>query len=158
MTPGTEHGTRTNMTAGWIALAALALPAATEANPISWIHDDWEAARKDAIAGKKLIAIDVWATWCHTCLSMKHYTLQEAPLKRVAEQHTWLSLDFDKTANAAFFTPNFPNAHTVFANSCALNCSSIPGARRATASISASSFTSSFANGHAAFAKPDALT
>ena len=93
---------------------ALALPAEASADPVAWIHDDWATAKKRAIAEGKLVAVDVWATWCHTCLSMKNYTLREAPMKRVAATHTWLSLDYDQPANAAFFT-QFPiNAFPTF--------------------------------------------
>jgi thiol-disulfide isomerase/thioredoxin len=83
------------LTALWVG----ALPA----DPIAWIHDDWAKAKKTASSEGKLIAVDVWATWCHTCLSMKNYTLREKPLARVAGTHTWLALDYDRPANAAFF-------------------------------------------------------
>lgn len=84
------------------ALALLAVAAPTAA-PIQWVHDDWAAAKRQAKADGKLVAVDVWATWCHTCLSMKNFTLKETPLGRVASTHTWLALDYDLPANAEFF-------------------------------------------------------
>jgi len=85
-------------------LASALLALVTGATPtLPWIHDDWADAKKKAIAAKKLVAVDVWATWCHTCLSMKNYTLEEKPLAGVAGTHVWLSLDYDREKNAGFF-------------------------------------------------------
>jgi len=87
---------------GSLLLLTLAAP-----DPIAWIHDDWAKAKAAALEEKKLVAIDVWATWCHSCLSMKNFTLKEAPLAEVASTHVWLALDYDLPANAAFFA-RFP--------------------------------------------------
>lgn len=76
---------------------------AKDLSGIRWIHDDWTRAKQTAKKQNKLVAVDVWATWCHTCLSMKNYVLKRAPLAKVRGQHTWLSLDYDKEENAAFF-------------------------------------------------------
>lgn len=76
---------------------------ASDSAGIQWVHDDWTQALKQAKAQKKLIAIDVWATWCHSCLSMKNYALKEAPMAKVKDQHIWLALDYDLPKNAAFF-------------------------------------------------------
>ena len=97
-----------------LMLATLALAGAPSADPLPWIHDDWPAAKARAAKDGKLVAIDVWATWCHTCLSMKNFTLKEAPLRRVAGTHTWLSLDYDLPANAAFFSKFEINAFPTF--------------------------------------------
>ena len=70
------------------ALTALVTAAAPSASGIRWVEDDWPAARAQAKRDKKLVAVDVWATWCHTCLSMKNYVLTEpelAPLARMVE-------------------------------------------------------------------------
>lgn len=85
----------------WLLLALLAAP--PDASGIQWIHDDWAAAEKRAKAEKKGIAVDVWATWCHTCLSMKSTILTQAPLAAVKDQLVWLVLDYDLPKNAAFF-------------------------------------------------------
>ena len=61
-------------------LFPLLLAAAPDASGIAWIHDDWEKAKQAAIAKNKLVAIDVSATWCHSCLSMKNYALKEAAM------------------------------------------------------------------------------
>lgn len=70
---------------------------------IAWVHDDWAKAKAQAIESGQLVAVDVWATWCHTCLSMKNFVLTDAPLAAVAKQHTFLAVDYDRPENAAFF-------------------------------------------------------
>lgn len=84
-------------------ITALALVLLSASDPLPWINDDWQKAMAQAKAEKKLVAVDVWATWCHSCLSMKNYVLKEAPLAKVAKQHVWLALDYDLEKNAAFF-------------------------------------------------------
>ncbi|MCK6548350.1 thioredoxin family protein [Myxococcota bacterium] len=87
-------------------LAPSAPPEPTEVidrSGITWIADDWEKAKAQAIEAKQLVAIDVWATWCHSCLSMKNFALKEATLAKVAPKHTWLMLDFDRPENGTFF-------------------------------------------------------
>ncbi len=79
------------------------MASAPDASGIVWIHDDFAQAKKTAIAKKQLIAVDVWATWCHTCLSMKNFALKEAPMAAVKDQLTFLALDYDKEKNASFF-------------------------------------------------------
>lgn len=88
-----------------VSLALIsAAPPGADASGIAWIEDDWSRAKAQAIEAGQLVAVDVWATWCHTCLSMKHYVLTDAAMKETAPKHTWLMLDFDKPDNAAFFS------------------------------------------------------
>jgi tetratricopeptide (TPR) repeat protein len=84
---------------------ALALPTHGEnqSSPIPWIDDDWEKAKNLAQKDKKLLAVDVWATWCHTCLSMKNYVFTSPKMSSIADQHVWLEMDYDRPKNAAFF-------------------------------------------------------
>jgi tetratricopeptide (TPR) repeat protein len=84
------------------ALLALLL-AAPAKDPISWIDDDYAKAKARAAKENKLVAVDVWAPWCHSCLSMKNFTMKEKPLGRVASKLVWIALDYDKPENAPFF-------------------------------------------------------
>jgi thioredoxin-like negative regulator of GroEL len=84
-------------------LLLLATSPANDPSGIRWIDDDWQQAKKTAIEKNQLIAVDVWATWCHTCLSMKNYTLKEARFAGLRDRMTWLMLDFDNEKNASFF-------------------------------------------------------
>lgn len=93
------------MTAALLGLALLA--AAPDASTIEWVHDDAPRAFATATKQKQLVAVEVWATWCHTCLSMKNYVLTQPELRAAAKQHVWLSVDYDLEKNAAFFA-KFP--------------------------------------------------
>jgi tetratricopeptide (TPR) repeat protein len=84
-------------------LLLVATAPAHDQSGIVWIQDDWQLAKKTALAKKQLIAVDVWATWCHTCLSMKNYTFTEKRFAELKDGLTWLMLDYDKETNAAFF-------------------------------------------------------
>lgn len=87
------------------SLLALVLTStgSAHAGPIDWRHDDWPSAKQEAIKSKKLVAVDVWATWCHTCLSMKNFVLTDEAMRPVADTHVWLSLDYDNPYNTPFF-------------------------------------------------------
>lgn len=74
-----------------------------DASGIRWIHDDWSKAKAQALEEGKLVVVDAWATWCHTCLSMKSFVLTHASLRAVSEKRTFLALDFDRPENGAFF-------------------------------------------------------
>lgn len=82
---------------------SLALLITGASGPIHWIEDDWPRARQKAAQEGKLVAVDVWATWCHSCLSMKHVVLTRPSFRSVAKQHIYLALNFDLPKNAAFF-------------------------------------------------------
>lgn len=90
-----------------------ASPAADHSN-IAWVHDDAPRAFAQAKKAKKLVAVDVWATWCHTCLMMKNFVLTERPMAKVAAQHVFLSLEYESEKNTKFFE-DFPiNAFPTF--------------------------------------------
>ena len=90
----------------FVALAlAVALPLTAAAAPtIPWMHDDYPAARAAARAADKPLVIDLWAPWCHTCLSMKHTVLQDPAIVAMADRFVWLALDTDRPENAAALT------------------------------------------------------
>ncbi|MGM0576069.1 MAG: FAD:protein FMN transferase [Myxococcota bacterium] len=70
------------------------------APPMPWIRDDWDAAVARARAEGKPLVVDLWAPWCHTCLSMKHYVFPDPSLRALADRFVWASLDTDREANA----------------------------------------------------------
>ncbi|MFT7625633.1 MAG: thiol-disulfide isomerase/thioredoxin [Myxococcota bacterium] len=86
-------------------LLAAATPTTTGSLP--WIVDDYDAALKQAQAKGLPIVIDLWAPWCHTCLSMKHFVLSDPSLATYKDRFVWLALDTDKPVNASVLT-RFP--------------------------------------------------
>src|SRR5688500_7485568 len=55
-----------------------------------WIEDDYARALAEARKKKVPLVIDMWATWCHTCLSMQNYVLTEANLAKHWDRFVWL--------------------------------------------------------------------
>jgi tetratricopeptide (TPR) repeat protein len=85
-------------------MLALIVAAAVAANAsgIEFIDDDYGAALAQARAQHKPIVVDTWATWCHTCLSMKRFVFPDAGLRPVKDAVVWLSIDSENPKNNAF--------------------------------------------------------
>ncbi len=89
------------------APATPAAPAAPSAEvgalpPITFVEDDVDAAAARAKAEGKALFVDVWAPWCHTCLSMKNYVLGEPALRPLASRVVFASIDSDRPTSARF--------------------------------------------------------
>lgn len=67
---------------------------------IRWIEDDFEAAVTCATERKQPIVIDMWAPWCHTCLSMQTQIFPDPAFAPLADRFVWLALDTDREVNA----------------------------------------------------------
>jgi thioredoxin-like negative regulator of GroEL len=68
--------------------------------PIAWIHDDYDAALSCARSKGLPLVIDLWAPWCHTCLSMKNTVLRDASFAADAQKFVFAALDTDRERNA----------------------------------------------------------
>jgi len=55
-----------------------------------------------AKAEGKAVLVDAWAPWCHTCLSMQNYVLNDPSLASLATRVVLVELDTDKDENAGF--------------------------------------------------------
>jgi len=55
-----------------------------------------------ARAEGKAVFVDAWAPWCHTCLSMQAYVLNDPSLRPLASRVIFAAVDTDKPASAAF--------------------------------------------------------
>ena len=85
--------------------AAASAPAASEAHPppaVPFLQDDFEAALAQARTEKKLLFVDAWAEWCHTCKSMQAFVFTEPALTPLAERVVFVALDTDKPENSPF--------------------------------------------------------
>lgn len=79
----------------------VAVPVPVPAGKLAWIEDDYPKALAAAKARQIPIMIDLWAPWCHTCLSMKSYVLNDANMAAYADKVIWLSINTEKAENAA---------------------------------------------------------
>lgn len=68
---------------------------------LPWYEDAPDAALALAKQSGKLVLADLWAAWCHTCLSMRNYVLTRERLADVHERLVLLSLDTERADNAA---------------------------------------------------------
>ncbi|HKU38718.1 MAG TPA: thioredoxin family protein [Polyangiales bacterium] len=93
-----------------IALLCLLLACSPKASPkqLGFIHDDYERARAEAEKRNVPLFVDVWASWCHTCLSVKQYVLPDPTLRPLADRYVWLAIDSERRDNAAFLQ-RFPS-------------------------------------------------
>src|SRR5512140_377333 len=65
-----------------------------------FIEDDYPRALAEARAKKRPLFVDAWATWCHTCLSMREFVFPAAELRARGADFVWLSIDTEKPGNA----------------------------------------------------------
>lgn len=72
-----------------------------EGGALHWFHDDYGKALACAKARGVPLAIDMWAPWCHTCLSMQAYVLTDPKLAEFDRRYVFLALDTDREVNAA---------------------------------------------------------
>ncbi len=86
--------------------SAVRSPPAKAAQPagfaLPFIEDDWPRATAEAKRIGKPIFVDVWAPWCHTCLSLRAYVLRDPRLAPLADRFVWATIDTEKESNAAF--------------------------------------------------------
>lgn len=96
--------------------AAVATACAKEEKhgPIAWFHDDYEAALACARARKQPLVVDLWAPWCHTCLSMKATVFQDAEVGAASQRFVFLALDTDREVNAKAVAKMPPGAWPTF--------------------------------------------
>jgi tetratricopeptide (TPR) repeat protein len=91
--------------------------AAKSAGALHFIEDDYEHALASARERNVPLFVDVWASWCHTCLSMKQYVLTDPALAKLSSSFVWLAIDSERPSNAAFLqrfpTRNLPTLWVV---------------------------------------------
>lgn len=74
--------------------------ASAAASPsVAWVENDYAAALARARAEKKLLFVDAWATWCHTCRAMRAFVLTPETLPR--DGFVFLAVDTERPETAA---------------------------------------------------------
>jgi tetratricopeptide (TPR) repeat protein/thiol-disulfide isomerase/thioredoxin len=83
------------------APAAAAHHAASAVPPsgIVFLEDDYRGALAKARAEKKPLFLDSWATWCHSCLSMRSFVFPDAGLRPAKDAVVWLSVETETEKN-----------------------------------------------------------
>jgi thioredoxin-like negative regulator of GroEL len=65
-----------------------------------FIENDYPQALALARSSNKLLFIDFWAPWCHTCVSMRAYVFQDAAVKKLENRFVWLAVDTENPVNS----------------------------------------------------------
>src|SRR6516165_12311835 len=91
------------------ALATVALLASLAASPshpakappsgIVFIDHDYAGALAKAKTQQKPLFLDSWATWCHSCLSMKAFVFPDAGLRPAKDAVVWLAVETETEKN-----------------------------------------------------------
>lgn len=85
---------------------------------LSWLlaltfqEDAYSAAKK--AAPDKPVVVDLWATWCHSCLSMQNYVLKDPSLDGLAKRASFVAVDTEKDVNASTVALLKPTAWPTF--------------------------------------------
>ncbi|MBL0213672.1 MAG: thioredoxin family protein [Myxococcales bacterium] len=80
---------------------------AKDEGPMAWIEDDYPAALACAKERNVPLVLDLWAPWCHTCLSMRATVFADASFKADAPRFVFASIDTDREPSAPVVT-KFP--------------------------------------------------
>ena len=75
--------------------------AAPHALAVPFHSDDYDVALAEARAKNVPLFVDAWATWCHTCRSMKAFVLTDPSLTPRAGEYVWFLMDVENPKNAA---------------------------------------------------------
>src|SRR5438067_11327894 len=76
--------------------------AAAHSEGLRFVEDDYAGAVARAKSEHKPIVSDTWASWCHTCLSMKRFVFPDPGLRPVKDAVVWLAIDSENPKNNAF--------------------------------------------------------
>ncbi len=80
---------------------ALLLAAALAAGP-AFVEDDYPRALAQAKKAGKLLFVDAWAPWCHTCVFMREHVLKTPGFAAFEKDLVFAGVDTEKAKNAAF--------------------------------------------------------
>jgi len=69
---------------------------------VTFVRDDMAAALEQGKSEHKVVFVDAWAPWCHTCLSMHHYVFTDPSLTPLEERVVFAAIDTDRPENSEF--------------------------------------------------------
>jgi tetratricopeptide (TPR) repeat protein len=106
-------GLAAGLAAGWVAGLTVLSPTSALARPVTappqtppsvlpFLENDYPTARAKAARSGKLLFVDAWAMWCHTCLSMRNFVFTDPQLQPLADRMVYLALDTEEPSSAAF--------------------------------------------------------
>ena len=79
-------------------LPAILIVAAAHGS-LTFIEDDYPKALAQARSEHKPLFVDLWATWCHSCLSMQRFVLSDPGMKPLADAVVWTSVETEREKN-----------------------------------------------------------
>ena len=74
---------------------------AKQEGPLAWFEDDYAGALACAAQKKLPLVVDLWAPWCHTCLSMQSTVFKDPAMAAMASRFVFAAIDTDREQNAA---------------------------------------------------------
>jgi len=69
---------------------------------LAMVEDDVPAALAAARARNVPVLVEVWAAWCHTCLSMRAFVLPDPAIAALSERVVFAAVDSENEKNTAF--------------------------------------------------------
>jgi len=75
----------------------------SEGIPI-FIEDDYPRALAEAKAKHVPIFVDAWASWCHSCVSLKNFVFKDPRIAGETSHFVWLAIDAENPKNGDFRT------------------------------------------------------
>ena len=88
--------------------------AAKDHGVLAWVEDNFDNAASCAQQTRRPIVLDLWAPWCHTCLSMQSEVFTHASFKAERDKFVFVALDTDREENAAAVAKYPPSAWPTF--------------------------------------------
>ncbi len=91
-----------------VNVAPAPAPGPKNARPLPFVEDNLPAAFAAAKAQGKLVFVDAWAPWCHSCLSMKSVVFGDPMLSGFDKDVVFASVNTELDANQAFVRARSP--------------------------------------------------
>lgn len=114
---GREEGGKSAQVARTHPASGPACAKAVAKGPIRWIEDDFPAAVACARVMNVPIVVDLWAPWCHTCISMQTTVFLEPSFAALGDQFVFAAIDTDREINAEavgkFSTSAWPTFYVI---------------------------------------------